>query len=226
MMYNDKFVAALKVNGKILKEFNDTIYIPFQSEYSILLKNLTSFQKALVNITIDGNEVISGLVLYPLQEIDLERSIVNNNLTEGNKFKFIERTTSIEEYRGIKLEDGLVQIKFKFEEIQTRVRSMGFNNDPCLYDSSVAFASAGTINCCSGITVPGSHSNQEFNLTSSFNTEDITHTIIFKLMGTRNNNIVNKPISTKTKQKCITCGKVNKISSKFCSNCGTSLTIV
>lgn len=218
MMYNNKFVAALKVNGKILKEFGDTVYIPFQSEYSILLKNLNSSQNVLISITIDGNEVVFGLVLYPLQEIDLERSIINNNLTEGNKFKFIERTNSIEEYRGIKLEDGLVQIKFNFEIPQkyNYIPHFKFHHNSFLRDASSVY----------GITVPGSYSNQKFNLTSSFQTEDVSHTIIFKLMGKNNNNIVNKPVSTKTKQKCITCGKVNKISSNFCSNCGTSLTII
>lgn len=114
-MYNNKLVASLKANGKILREFKDTVYIPFGSEYSFLLKNLNT-KRALVNVFIDGEDMTpGGLVINAGQEIDLERSIKNGNLTEGNRFKFIERTGSIEKHRGIKLEDGLVRIEYQFE---------------------------------------------------------------------------------------------------------------
>jgi len=117
MVYNQKLVASIKCNGKILREFKDTVYLPFGSEYSILLLNLNSV-KAIVNITIDGDDIVpGGLVLYPNQEIDLQRSIKNNNLEKGNKFKFIERTGSIEEHRGVKLQDGLVRISYQFEKL-------------------------------------------------------------------------------------------------------------
>jgi hypothetical protein len=115
-MYNQKLVASIKVNGKILREFKDTVYIPFASEYSILLKNLNTV-RAVVNVFIDGeNAVPGGLVIDPGRSVDLERWIKNGNLTEGNKFKFIERTGAIESGpRGIKLEDGLVRIEYQFE---------------------------------------------------------------------------------------------------------------
>ena len=54
-MYNNQLVASLKANGKILREFKDTVYIPFGSEYSFLLKNLNT-TRALVNVFIDGEE--------------------------------------------------------------------------------------------------------------------------------------------------------------------------
>ena len=115
-MYNQKLVASIKVKGKILREFKDTVYIPFASEYSILLKNLHT-QRAVVNVYLDGENVVpGGLVIDPGRSIDLERWIKNGNLSEGNKFKFIERTTAIEDGpRGIKLEDGLVRIEYQFE---------------------------------------------------------------------------------------------------------------
>jgi hypothetical protein len=115
MMYGNKIAAAIKVNGKVLREFKDTVYIPFGAEYTILVKNLHT-QRAVVNIFIDGENVVpGGLVLNAGQEVDLERSIKNNNLNEGNRFKFIERTGSIEEHRGVKLEDGLIRIEHQFE---------------------------------------------------------------------------------------------------------------
>ena len=115
MMYNNKLVASLKANGKILREFKDTVYLPFGVEYNILLKNLHN-TRAVVNVYIDGDNVVpGGLVLESKQEIELERAIRNGNLNEGNRFKFIERTGAVEQHRGIKLEDGLIRIEFQYE---------------------------------------------------------------------------------------------------------------
>ncbi len=115
-MYNQKLVASIKANGKVLREFKDTVYIPFASEYSILLKNLNTV-RAVVNVFIDGENVVpGGLVIDPGRTVDLERWIKNGNLSEGNKFKFIERTQAIEDGpRGIKLEDGLIRVEYQFE---------------------------------------------------------------------------------------------------------------
>jgi hypothetical protein len=117
MMYNQKLVASLKANGKILREFKDTVYIPFGSEYSIVLKNLNTV-RAIVNITLDGTDVCpGGLVLLAGQTIDLERWIKNGNLSAGNKFKFIERTAQIEAHKGIGIEDGIINISYQFEHL-------------------------------------------------------------------------------------------------------------
>lgn len=113
-MYSSKLVAAIKANGKVLREFKDEVYVPFGSEYSVLLKNLNTV-RALVNISIDGQDVVDGgLVINPNSEIELERFV--KDLNKGNRFKFIERTGGIEKHRGVKLEDGLVRIEFKYEK--------------------------------------------------------------------------------------------------------------
>ena len=126
-MYQSKLVASLKANGKILREFKDTVYIPFGSEYSFLIKNLHT-QRAVVNVFIDGDNVVEGgLVVDAGQEVNLERYVKHNNLKAGNKFKFIERTASIEEHRGIKLEDGLVRIEFQYEKVKPATT---WNNQP------------------------------------------------------------------------------------------------
>jgi hypothetical protein len=119
-MYSDKMVCAIKVAGKILREHsngsNQTVYIPFGSEYSFLLKNLSSGRRACVWITIDGKEAIDGgLVLNPSQSVDLERFIESGQMDKGLKFKFIERSEKIEQHRGIGLEDGLIKVSFEFE---------------------------------------------------------------------------------------------------------------
>lgn len=117
MMYNEKLIASIKANGKILREFKENVLLPFGSEYSILLKNINT-KRANINIFIDGNNIVpGGLVLNAGQEVDLERSIKSGNLHEGNKLKFIERTAGVESHRGVKMEDGLVRIEYQFEKI-------------------------------------------------------------------------------------------------------------
>lgn len=112
-MYNNQFVACIKSNGKIIREFNETIYLKFGCEYSILMKNLSN-RKAVAHIFIDGVDVGGGgFVIDPKAEIEIERFV--KDLSQGNRFKFIEKTSSVEEYRGSKIEDGLIRIEFEYE---------------------------------------------------------------------------------------------------------------
>jgi hypothetical protein len=117
MMYVDGFIASLKVGGKILRETNGTVSLPFNSEYSILLKNKLS-RRAMVKVEVDGQDATDGtkLILPANGSIDLERFIKNGNLKAGNKFKFIERTSKIEDHRGIKEDDGLIRVEFWAEK--------------------------------------------------------------------------------------------------------------
>ena len=137
MMYNQKLVASIKVKGKILREFKDTVYIPFASEYSVLLKNLNTV-RAVVNVFVDGeNAVPGGLVIDPGRSVDLERWIKNGNLSEGNRFKFIERTAQIEDGpRGIKEEDGLIRVEYQFELPRPVINlNQVFGNNSTIYSS-------------------------------------------------------------------------------------------
>ena len=118
-MYQEKFVTAVLVAGKILREHGASVYLPFDQDFTLRFKNLNSV-RALVRVSIDGQDATegtSGLVVPANGTIDLERFIKNGNLTAGNKFKFIERTVKIENGpRGIQLEDGLIRIEFEFEQ--------------------------------------------------------------------------------------------------------------
>lgn len=252
MMYKNNFVACLKVGGKVLREFKEQVVVPFQSEYTICLKNLNSV-RASVEVLIDGTSVLgnSSIVLNPFEEMDLERSISNGNLSQGNRFKFIERTQSIEKNRGIQLEDGLIQIKVRFEKKNDfLLRSPSFlTNKGMIYDlysiggsdvpKSATFDSYSTSGSLSasvtrsvvpqndqGITVPGSISEQSFKTVASFPLEQETHVIILKLVGETNQTKIEEPILVKSKPKCKTCGRLNKSTSKFCSECGTSLIVL
>lgn len=249
-MYGNKLAAAIKVNGKVLREFKDIVHIPFGSEYAITLKNLNT-TRAVVNVYIDGDNVVpGGLVLNAGQSIDLERSIRNNNLTEGNRFKFIERTSAVEEHRGVGIEDGLVRIEYQFEQLRPIINVAPVWNstwDTHIYPqggvmrgitgSTGAWAgpvgatySSASLNATNisaqanndvGITVPGSKSTQSFQTTTVGVLESTKHNLVFKLIG----GTAPKPITVKHKPKCITCGKQNKATAKFCTECGTALEI-
>lgn len=252
MMYNNNFAAAIKVDGKILREFGDTVYLPFGSEYQIRLKNLYDNKRALVHVEIDGERVTdSGLVLSSNETVDLERFIRNGNLKEGNRFKFIERTSKIEDHRGIKLEDGLIKITYEFEYNPYRPFTQPFNYDGTgivagskssatrriSTSSGTCGSSAMEVQCSvnlnsvplndTGITVEGSKSDQSFGKTSWRGSVGLPNTLIIKLLGeTEQNKSIREPVTVKTKLECKTCGTINSATSKFCFECGTSLEII
>lgn len=118
MVYQNKFVAAIKVNGQILRETNNhSVALPFGAEYSVLMKNLNA-RRIKVKVSVDGTEATGGtwLVIPPNQDLELERFIRDGNWQSGNRFKFIERTAAIEAHRGVKVDDGIVRIEYATEK--------------------------------------------------------------------------------------------------------------
>lgn len=275
-MYNNKFVATIKSGGKVLREVADTVYLPFGCEYSILLKNL-NVVRAEVKITIDGEDVLGGntIVVNPNTDVELERFL--KDLSKGNRFKFIERSSAVEQHRGVGSGDGLIRIEWQFEKpiprtpflygqsqpwiaasgsisgaynVNGMLRSVDYSNgentramaasatDATLQDMGISAQSvhdgmstmdwmdmSQTVNDV-GITVPGSVSDQKFTTVAAFPLEDQKHVIVLQLKGETEYNKVTRPLTVKAKPKCITCGKVNKATSKFCAECGTSLELV
>lgn len=267
-MYKNKLAVALKSSGKVLREFGETVYVPFGSEYTILIKNLNSV-RALVNVTVDGTDAGDGtqFVIDANSSLELERFINNGNLKEGNRFKFIERTGDIENHRGIGIEDGIVRVEFQFEKVLvadlTDILKNVKNDANWFYQPNQIWYGDGPkfnmlnkgpdligtcdVSFCSttsaptpsddvfeitpqseqGITVPGSVSDQTFTSVSSFPVENEKHVVVLHMLGeTDENKKVRKPVTVKSKSKCVACGRTNKATAKFCSNCGTSLTIV
>lgn len=312
-MYQDKFVVAIKVDGKVLRETKDLVTLPFGSEFSVLVKNLNS-RRAKFTIHIDGTDALDGteIIVNANSEVELKRFIKNGNLNEGNAFKFIERTKQIEDGpRGIKVEDGLVRVEFWFEqdapktiidyhhhyhhyrydywrdrysyptnglpyysttgamgstdpadvggksirdsaitsttfssnsvdgEGELKFKGIPLNGSNAVYRArSVDTASAVGVETVTanatlsndniaGITVPGSKVEQKFSEVYGFKAETQSHVIVLKLVGKTQNEVeITKPVTVKSKQKCVTCGHVNKSSAKFCSQCGTALEIL
>lgn len=276
-MLESKMVCCLKANGKVLREHKDTVYVPFGTEYSILIKNLNSL-RAMVKVSIDGKDVADGKVDFIVNansEIDLARFLPNGNMERGNKFKFIERTASIEQHRGVGVEDGIIRIEFQYERQSIPLvnpstdywrdkfyyRDLGYTllnqtigttgvarsanvtqasnslytaNANALYSTNDSYAAKNdNVNVSSyvandaGITVPGGVSDQSFKASSGFALDGVKHVMILRLLGeTPEGKKIIEPVTVKAKPKCVTCGRVNKATSKFCSNCGTSLELV
>jgi hypothetical protein len=244
MMYQEKFIAVVKCNGKILREQNQCeVHLPFGSEYSLLFKNLDS-RRVSVNVSIDGTDILYGssLVIDANSEGELERFL--DKVTHGNKLKFIEKTEQISEHRGDRVDDGIIRIEYAFEKLE--VPTWIYSSYPAVFDSCVGAIHNTTVNYCStnikspeisinevdmsmnadcGITVPGSESQQAFSYTLIGDLED-SKVLVFVLKGITQQGKVTKPLSVKTKIKCTTCGSNHKSTMKFCSNCGTVLTIV
>lgn len=272
MMYQSKLAIAIKTNDKVVKEVGENVYLPFGSEYSILIKNLHT-KRAIVKITIDGTPVSSGgFVVNANSSIDIERFVKNNE--SGNRFKFIEMTDNIAQNRGHSIEDGLVRVEFQFEKDMPilrwgdvgrddyythtttgdwnggnvvskgtlrgagldkkggarRITTSGAGYSPmysCTTTTTTFNSPEAVTTSDSGITVPGSVSDQKFTQVSSFPLEDAKHVMVLNIRGvTEANEPVKVATPSRQKPKCVTCGRLNKASAKFCTECGTSLIIV
>lgn len=114
-MHSNKLIVALKHKGKILRERSGFVSLPFNSEYSLLVKNLNT-RKVSVNISIDGEDILNNnsLLVYPDSETELKGFM--DGMTAKNKFKFIQKTKEISNYRGDKIDDGLIRVEFAFEK--------------------------------------------------------------------------------------------------------------
>jgi hypothetical protein len=261
-MYNNKLVVCVKAGGQILRENGDTIFLPFNTEYSLYFKNLNS-TRVQFSLNVDGQNATEDcyLVIEPGREMTLERFIKNGNMNSGNRFKFIERSASVEQHRGIGAEDGLIHIEFEFEQPyvqpisyrpnrtpdwiynqnnflggQLRSKDLGavaprgivdnsFYNSTCSYDSNVRGVEISAQNVA-GITVPGSISTQQFHETQALKTDGVKHSIVLRLLGEIQNKIVQRPVTVKHKPTCVTCGRRNKATARFCTNCGTNLQLI
>ena len=123
MTYKDAFVVEVKCKGKILRMRDDFVHLPFGSEYSIYLKNLSS-RKASVKIHVDGQDVLdySSLILNANSSTELEGFLSGS--VARNKFKFIQKTKEVQDHRGDKIDDGMIRVEFAYEKAKPEVRQI------------------------------------------------------------------------------------------------------
>lgn len=242
MAYKNNFAVAIRHNGCILRELKDLIYIPFGSEYSVLLKNKNSL-KAVVDVEIDGQDVLDGNSIIVPANDSVELKGFMRGSTVRNKFRFIEKTKKISDYRGDRTDDSLVRVEYRFEKQPepTFYYQKPFGNrtpdwnDDYLHNVQIgtSLKSSSTFtSCCNfvstedkGITVEGSETRQDFNRGTTNDLESHSSVITLQLVGRepKKRKLVKKPLTVRAKITCDTCGTKSKSSAKFCRECSTYL---
>jgi len=237
MMYKEMFVAVVKCDGKILRERDGVVTLPFLSEYTVLLKNLHT-QDAVVKMTIDGADVLGGnsLVVSGNSETEVEGFL--SGTVARNHFRFVEKTERISEYRGDRVDDGIIRVEWQFEKPAPIVMAptitwkiatdpwyttLGMRNSDLSGDTVYCSCSAANIPSCfttslaeEGITVKGSEANQQFHYASTGPLEEQRHALVLRLSA-------GPLVSVKTKLICSTCGTKSRSDAKYCVECGTYL---
>lgn len=121
-MYSNKLIACIKADGKILREKGENIFLPFGSEYTLWFKNEHS-RKARIQVSIDGTDVLFGraIILDAGETMDLKGFVRDVNGNDNRAFRFITKTQEISDFRGDKIEDGLIKVTYQFEKEQNVV---------------------------------------------------------------------------------------------------------
>lgn len=136
MVHHHNLVVAVKCKGRVLREFVEWgdryTVLPFGSEYSLLLKNLAT-RNVVANIEIDGQDIQkhgNGFLVGPGEEIEIERFV--DNLYDGHRFRFIKKTEEISNFRGDRVDDGLIRVKFRYEQQKSQT---GWWSDSVTYSN-------------------------------------------------------------------------------------------
>ena len=250
-MYNKNFVVVVKVNRKVLREIDSIVTIPFGNEYTILLKNLDS-KTAVVNVDIDGQDVLdnSRLVIYGNSELELHGFLIGNDVK--NKFKFIEKTEEISNHRGDRPDDGIIRVEYKFEKPIVCDWSWTYTkpvyypwypqypwNPNAIYcnSSSDNISEGGsTISCgCSSFTLSSAQQDNDsddgITVRGSDDVDQKFNNVFLNTLESESRVIVlklrgtksDKPMTVKDKIICDTCGRKSQAGVKWCYNCGTFL---
>lgn len=240
-MYTHQFAATIKVKGKAVREREPGVFrIPFGSEYTIYLKNMST-RRAVVGITIDDADVLGGdeLVVPPNDALELE-GFMRDGVAQ-KAFKFIQETAKTQEHRGAKVEDGFIRVQFAFEEPprQYSYTTYSVTTQELLGPSSrcytsntgdglkglsqdVAWSSDTTETSDQGFTAAGSDRNQRFG-TVEVGALGEPQVLILRLLGAVEGKAVKKAVTTRKKLVCASCGTKSRSSAKFCLECGTAL---
>lgn len=229
MVYSNNIVAVIKCNGKIVREDKDLVRLPFGSEYSILIKNLSP-KDASVSINIDGKDVLSHktLLIKSHESHELNGFLTEDNVVR-NRFKFIQKTENIINHRGDNIDDGFINISWQFQKTiptytyysHSYFPKTEFIWDVCTYTCSSS--SSTFVGNNEGITVKGSQTNQQYSEIVPMMLEEEVYNLIIRLHGFDGFETQKEPVYTTTKLKCETCGRKCKSNMKFCPECGTSL---
>lgn len=126
MVYSNKFVMSIIVDGQVLKEFgNGEAHIGFGKEYAIRLRNKHTDRYAVVKLFIDGEEQSKGgFIIPPSQHRDIERSSHS-----PRKFKFVALDSTEAQDHGKDQENvekkmGVIEARFYLQKKKPEVKEV------------------------------------------------------------------------------------------------------
>lgn len=118
MVYKNNFIVVIKHKGRIMRDNGGVVRLPPGSEYSILLKNKDS-RTAVARISVDGEDVMDGHRYIVPGKSQRELKGFLKGLKAAHKFRVIKKTKQIAKYRGDRLDDGMVEVEFWYEQAVT-----------------------------------------------------------------------------------------------------------
>jgi hypothetical protein len=117
-MYSNNFIVTIKNNkGEVLREScNKEVYLPFHSEYSIMLKNNNN-RRASAEVWIDGTKILgeNRIIIEPNESVDLDRFCIDGNLNSGRRLKFVPLSDGRVQDPSSS-DNGIVKVRFWLEE--------------------------------------------------------------------------------------------------------------
>lgn len=253
MMHSNGFILGVKdSNRNVLREIGDKVFIPFQSQYSLLIKNNNAVRAAIA-VSIDGTDVLGGgeLILNAYDSVDLERFVVDGNLNCGQRFKFVPLGDS-QVADPSEPQNGIIEVKFWKEKPKDitfftakdwgcrgivpppgtirpenvfRCDSM-MMSDPGPKTSDVQDNAVYSLSCQNVVGEPGAtvagSHSGQQFRHGTFGIKDGEPTIIRLRMVGKK---VDCPLTVNQTKKvhCTKCGKKSSFNDKFCRFCGTKL---
>jgi hypothetical protein len=240
-MYNNNFVVSILSDGRPVKEIGGRVCLPFNTEYSIRLKNKHD-RRAVAYVHIDGINAtaLGGLIIPSRGSVNLER-FLDHSLSEGRRFKFVslDHPEVDDPYGG---QNGIVEVKFYLEqviklwvknsiELDSSIKPLD-SDISCKCESkshtivpfhNFTYFTAFPVKSCSrnleGATVGGSNSSQSFIRGGSFQTEAMSTNIKIKIYSSADQNEP-RNIGTYNPKYCTRCGRRKRYGDTFCASCG------
>ena len=122
MEYQDRMVVVVEVGGKVLREHDGAVRLPFGSDYGLRLKNMNS-RRAVVSVSVDGEDVLTDnqIVVEPDDDVCLAGFMEANGQVR-RQFRFIQKTDDIVKHRGDRLDDGMIRVEFRYERPEPETR--------------------------------------------------------------------------------------------------------
>jgi hypothetical protein len=124
-MYVKNFVVSIKCGDKFLRDNGGDVELPFNSEYSLFLKNLDS-RDSVVGIKIDGEDVLDDnrIVVRGNSSVELLGFMEGSKVKR--KFKFIEYDSALEKKIEYSPEFSLISVEVTYRKPKPTVQEYVF----------------------------------------------------------------------------------------------------